>query len=264
MEKLLSVLREQQICYYPSAGEDCSDMLWVRPEYLQTGTEKKYDSPSLYLHTDYYPWKNRLIFQPGQVLHDTSKGKVTVKNVEPLTTLDLPLNKELVDFPKKTENYGKCFLLDVEVDLKNGTEPEQTKLLYCFAENEAFTAMVLLENKIPVTYVCLVGYGYSFGGAKTRGAWLTSTLERLETQCFITDSDLEWVNNDYEASFCYPILSGHPAVTSKTPSRKLGKWATWREVRWVEINELCVTGDEHRHTARARHPACGTFDAGRE
>ena len=235
MNKLLSVLKTNRICYYPSAGEDCSDILCVRPEYLQTGTEKEYELPSLYLHTDYYPWSNQLHFHSGKILHDKPMGKVTVKTVEELAPLDLPLNKAMVHFSKKSENYGKCFLMDVEVDFKNGNKPEQTRLLYCFAENEAFTAQVLLEKKITAAYVCLVGYGFSFGGAKNRGAWLTATLERLETKCFITDSDLEWVMDDYEAGNCYPILGGHHAVTGKTPSRKLSRWINWRQVRWMEV-----------------------------
>lgn len=250
MNKLLSMLKENRLCYYPSAGEDCSDLLWVRPEHLPTGEKKEYELPSLYLHTDYFPWQTKFNFHPGKILHDTSKGKVTVKTVEQLTTLDLPLNKKLVAFPKKSENYGNCFLMEVDVDFKNGRNPEQTKLLYCFAENEAFTAMVLLENKIAVDYVCLVGYGFSFGGAKNRGAWLTATLERFKTQCFITDSDLQWVSDDYEAANCYPILDRPPIVTGDTFSRKLGQWATWRQVRWMGINDLHVIGSEDRCFAR--------------
>lgn len=240
MNKLLSVLKNNRICYYPSAGEDCSDILCVRPEHLQTGTEKEYELPSLYLHTDYYPWSNQLNFHPGQILHDKPTGKVTVKTVEELALLDLPLSKAMVDFPKKAENYGKCFLMDVEVDFKNGNTPEQTRLLYCFAENEGFTAMMLYEisqlKKIEFTYVCRVDYGSEYGGAKSSGSWLTATLERLKTKCFITDSDLEWNQADYEASDYYGPLRGRPAVTEQTPSHNLEQWASRNPVRWMEVN----------------------------
>ena len=238
MDRLLATMTGRRICYYPSAGRDYSDILYVRPENFQTGTKNKYELPDLYLHTGYYPWENKLTFQPGQILHDAPDGKITVKTVEELETLDMWLSS-LVDFPQETAEYGKCFLMDVEVYFKNGNKPEQTSLLYCFAENEGFTARILYKisqrENIEFTYVCLVGYGSEYGGAKSSGSWLTATLERLKTKCFITDSDLEWNRGDYEASDCYGHLRGRPAVTDQTPSRNLEQWASRNPVRWMEV-----------------------------
>ena len=122
MDRLLATMTGRRICYYPSAGRDYSDILYVRPENFQTGTKNKYELPDLYLHTDYYPWENKLTFQPGQILHDAPDGKITVKTVEELETLDMWLSS-LVDFPQETAEYGNCFLMDVEVYFKNGNKP---------------------------------------------------------------------------------------------------------------------------------------------
>ena len=187
MDKLVSVLKGQRICYCPSAGKDYSDIICARREKLQSEWRKNYVAPSLYLHVDYSPSGNESTFHPGKVLHDNPKGKITVKSVQLITTLDLPLsNSAIADDPAGAADYGKCFLMDVEVDFKKGKRTEQTKLLYCFAEDEEFTAKVLGANKIELIYLCLSGNVYPFCGIKARRAWVAESQELLKAKSTIS------------------------------------------------------------------------------
>ena len=197
MDKLLSALKGQRICYYPAAGKDYSDIICVRMENLQSEWRQNYVAPSLYLHVDYFPGGNKSTFQPGQVLHDNPKGKITVKTVQQITTVDFPLsNGAIADAPVRSADYGKCFLMDIEVDFKKGKKTEQTKLLYCFAEGEAFTANVLGANKIELFYLCLSGNVHPFCGVKARSAWLAESLELSKAKSAIS-----------KITFCYdPML----------------------------------------------------------
>lgn len=188
MDKLLSVLREQQICYYPSAGKDYLDMICIRKENLESEYRKKYIQASLFLHVDCRLQKNNLTFEPGQVLHDDTKGKITVKTVQQITKLDLPLSNKAGESPETSADYGKCFLMDVDVEfnLKKGKKLEQTKLLYCFVDDEVFNVKVLSENKIELIYLCLSGNVYPFCGTEAIWAWLSESQARIKAKSTIS------------------------------------------------------------------------------
>jgi hypothetical protein len=188
MDKLLSVLKDQQICYYPSAGKDYRDMICIRKENLEPEYRKKYIQASLFLHVDCNPQESNLTFEPGQVLHDDTKGKITVKTVQQVTTLNLPLSNETGDTPEESADYGKCFLMDVDVEfnLKKGKKLEQTKLLYCFVDDEVFNVKVLSENKIELIYLCLSGNVYPFCGTEAIWAWLSESQARIKAKSTIS------------------------------------------------------------------------------
>ncbi len=200
MDKLLSVLSEQQICYYPSAGKDYRDMICIRKENLESEYRKKYVPASLFLHVDYRPLENNLPFQPGQILHEDSKGRITVKTVQQVTTLDLPLSNKTEDSLETSADYGKCFLMDVDVEfnLKKGKKLEQTKLLYCFVDDEVFNVKVLSENKIELIYLCLSGNVYPFCGTEAIWAWLSESQARIKAKSTISKITL-WKGPKAEA-----------------------------------------------------------------
>ena len=190
--------RYRGICYYPSSGNDLSDIdffgsgkrLW-QERIDATGQRDSLDissgglEPELFIHTDINFYQE---FAAGKDLQPEDcgiHGPFEVVSFRELPGLESPNSIN--------ENYdhsGKCF----EYKFKTWDSDKIRTLIFCLCENEFFVAGILLKHSVTVDYI----WSKNWCGSKTYGTWLVNVLDRLGTKKFYTD----WL--------CVPGKRGEP------------------------------------------------------
>ncbi|NLM18318.1 MAG: hypothetical protein GX221_11430 [Candidatus Riflebacteria bacterium] len=194
--KVLDILSESQnICYYPSAGLDLSNIDYFTSGRLPLTSRMKGDSqsniepefsemPDLFVHTDvnfYMEYEDMSdLWQDDAFFH----GSLECLSTEYLGQLEKP-NRIYDNF----EHSGKIFFS------KFLARNKEIKLLVILAENEYAVSEIFLVNQIPIKYI----WSKNWNGGKTYGTWLAKIADKLKTEKFYTD----WL--------CVPGLRGEPS-----------------------------------------------------
>ena len=154
---------EPRIAWYPSAGEDFRDTLYLHPNFakLVPSTQTEPSSPDIFLHTDYFPWKYSNFLDTRRIYVD-DRTSVYLKSMEELPNCNLPLDSGIVGFSfwklrSTLKRLGsstlQSFMLLSRMLLFANGSPWQTQL------NSAILSMsVLVEEKEAVEN--RVGYGF--------------------------------------------------------------------------------------------------------
>ena len=107
---------EARIAWYPSAGEDFRDLLYLSSRFSDhspvTGPEPRH--PDIFLHTDYFPWREST-FLDSRVIYDGARSRLEVQDIEELPRCDVPLDPEIVDFPDGSKATGRVVFMNVSV-----------------------------------------------------------------------------------------------------------------------------------------------------
>ena len=226
-----------RIAWYPSAGEDFRDLMYLNPLYSKITPPEfpEPKSPDIFLHTDYFPWDMSRFLDTPEIYDKDGRTKVTVKSIEQLPDCNLPRDRGIVDFPQRNAASGKVVFMNVEIDshrLGIFTAP----VIYVFAENEAFCAKRILKYNAKISHVIHIRYGGGLGGGgKASGVWLENILLDVSCECFITDGHGNLQPGDELAMKLYPKLKGS---TSKKPAlRQIRKidgrfWSEHGDVSW--------------------------------
>lgn len=115
---------EPRIAWYPSAGEDMRDLLYLSRAYkLQNpASQKEPEPPTFFLHTDYFPWSTST-FLDTPIVHTDERTTITVKSIEELPRLELPLDSRLVDSPRGRRVTGKVAFMELDVQSARLSQP---------------------------------------------------------------------------------------------------------------------------------------------
>ena len=200
---------EPRIAWYPSAGEDFRDMLYLSLNYLKTRRNSALfpPCPNIFLHTDYFPWENSK-FLDNQFVHVDDRTSIFVRSIEELPRCDLPLDVQIVDFPNGSKATGRVLFLEVEIDsevLGKFSAP----VIYAFVENSVFCAEIALPLQAIFSHVIHIRYGGGCGGGgRSSGTWILNVLRKLRCECFITDSHYH-KGGDERVYNLYPALCGN-------------------------------------------------------
>lgn len=233
--------REPNICWYPSAGHDFRDLLYLSQAYANydpaTGPEA--DPPDLFLHTDYYPWF-RSNFLDNRIVHSDTRTLIRVEEIEQVSQLSLPRHPELVHFPEPNEASGRVVYLRLSVDSNRFGRLPSAHVLYAFVENAAFCAEVMIPEGARLSHLVHVRYGGGFGGGSAGGAWLSGVIGRLGCSTLINDGRLGyWQKGDKAACRLYPTLVGSDSPPQGRVIRTVPSvsWSGHGDVSWVRVGE---------------------------
>ena len=205
---------EPRIAWYPSSGEDFRDLLYLNPRFSDycpaTGAEPRH--PDIFLHTDYFPWSTSTLLD-SKVIYDDARTKVElrdiVRDIEELPRCDLPIEPGIVDFPEGSHATGRVVFLDISVTSEK-LGSFSAPVVYAFVENEAFCARKILAKNGKISHVMHVRYGGGCGGGgRSSGVWLLNVLQRIQCECFVTDSHYPQQSGDRRTYELYPDLSGN-------------------------------------------------------
>lgn len=226
---------EPRIAWYPSAGEDFRDLLYLQPRYQNMNPSEKPEPapPDVFLHTDYFPWSTSR-FLDSLTLHNDSRTNLSITSIEELPRLDLPLDRGLVDFPKGSTATGRVVFLQVQV---TSTELGSfiCPVIYAFVENTAFLARRVLPSGARLSYVVKIRYGGGCGGGgKSSGAWLQNILKKVGAEVFISDGESRFQSGDVRALELYPQLTGEDCSRYLEQVRVIpgDRWSHHGDVQW--------------------------------
>lgn len=226
---------EPRIAWYPSAGSDFRDLLYLHPTFSEQmpATTAEPVPADIFLHTDYFPWTASRFLDSSTIHFDFRTG-VTVQSIEELPRCDLPLDKGIVDFPKGSHATGRVLFLQVKVSsdaLGGFTVP----VIYAFVENAAFCAQRMLPNNGQLSHVIHVRYGGGCGGGgRSSGIWLINVLDQLGCECFVTDGHHHRQTGDEHIYRRYPELAGPEDTGRLVPIRTVPSksWSGHGDVSW--------------------------------
>jgi len=163
---------EPRIAWYPSAGEDLRDLLFLHPDYSKKkpATQLEPPAPDLFLHTDYFPGKEQK-FLDSPIVYSDDRTTMTITTIEELTRINLPLDPGIVDFPNGSIVTGRVVFLNI--DVKSNLFGEYSRsLVYAFVENAAFCSRIVFPNKGKFSHVIHVRYGGGCGGGRKINGFL--------------------------------------------------------------------------------------------
>lgn len=233
--------REPNICWYPSAGHDFRDLLYLSRSYAEhdPATWPEADPPDLFMHTDYYPYE-RSDFLDHPVVHIDTRTVIRVEKIEEVARLPLPRHPELIHFPEPNRASGRVIYLRLGVHSDRLGKVPDAHVLYAFVENTAFCAEVMIPRGATLSHLIHIRYGGGFGGSSAGGAWLSGVIGRLGCRTLITDGRLgNWQHGDHSALRLYPALSG---AEGPPPGRVIRtvpsvSWSGHGDVRWVRVGD---------------------------
>lgn len=180
-----------RIAWYPSAGQDFRDLLYLDRRYVTRYPVpfREPAPPDIFIHTDYFTDATSGCLDLGQV-HEDAHTRITVRAIEALPDLRLPLDSDLVHFPDQASANGPAVFMELEVTSDQlGTF--YAPLIYLFVENVAFFTHLAIPAGARFSHVIHVRHGGGLGGGGScSGAWLLDTLAVTECEAFITDGHL--------------------------------------------------------------------------
>lgn len=232
---------EPRIAWYPSAGGDFRDLLYLNPAYLKTNPpsfEGEPNQPDIFLHTDYFPWSNSTFLDNAAVYRD-DRTIVSVKSIEELPKCNLPLDNQIVVCPDDSHATGRVCFLDVEIE-SDKLGKISAPVIYAFVENAAFCGKLVIPQNARFSHVVHVRFGGgSGGGGKSSGIWLLNVLRKIHCEVFVTDSHFSRQSGDKRVYELYPALSGNEDSTQLKPIRviKGEGWSGHGDVSWNIIND---------------------------
>ncbi|MDP2646543.1 MAG: hypothetical protein Q8P24_16510 [Desulfobacterales bacterium] len=225
---------DPRIAWYPSAGDDFRDLLYLHPKFAEIAPATKPDPPlpDIFLHTDYYFPGSESTFRDNQIIHDDGSTRISIEIIEELSRLDFRLDSQIVDFPQGSSTTGRVIFLQIKV-CSNRLGEFSRPLIYAFVENEAFCASKVLPAHCQFSHVIHVRYGGGHGGGgKARGGWLLNVLDRLGCEVFVTDGSHELSLGDRDALRLYPILEGSNTDREVIRTLESEKWSDYGDVTW--------------------------------
>ncbi len=232
---------EPRIAWYPSAGEDFRDLLYLHPEFSRQNPGIKPDPPppDIFLHTDYFPWRSSS-FLDTMTAYKDDRTRVHVKSIEELPRCDLPLDEQIVNIPNGSKATGRVIFLELEVSssvLGNYSYP----VIYAFCDNASFCSEKIIKNSGQCSHIIHVRFGGGLGGGgKSTGIWLLNILSKLQCEMFITDSHYGLGLGDERIYELYPELSGDKDENQLKKIRKINSesWSCHGDVSWNLVNSF--------------------------
>jgi hypothetical protein len=225
------------IAWYPSAGADFRALLYLNRAYSRwnPASVEEHDFPQVFLFTDYFPWQySPFLDQP--MIHNDFGSVIRVEKIEELPSLQLPLDKEIVEFTEGSIATTRVIYLELSV-WSNKLGPFDAAVVYAFVENEAFCSRVLLEKESTIAEVVHVRYGGGLGGGgKASGGWIPNVLKKLNTRVFITDGSHYLQQGDKFAVTKYPNLAGDAPNLEQIRTIPGKSWSEHGDVSWYLVS----------------------------
>lgn len=221
-----------RIAWYPSAGGDFRDLLFLHPQ-RQLAPEPPV--PDLFLHTDYNWTRENEDLSMGRVLLDDGRTSVAIADVEELPPLILPLDPELVHFPAGSTWTGRVLFMHL---LVNSTllGTFERPVLYAFVENAAFIGRTARPVGATFTHVIQVRHGGGFGGGNSTGAWLPHALTSLGCELFISDGYTDLGAADARIHRRYPKIWDPVPPLHHIRTVPGESWSDHGDVKWFVVD----------------------------
>ena len=190
----------KNVLYYPSAHED---FLCIEHTHIDTvhrnglNAGLSYETPDLYIFSDYYPGQETAFVDLGGV--DLGNQKIVC--IEEITELqinpnefDFKLNPAYRDFTPNPEYFGRAFYFKmVFQSLGNHANTYFIHGVYLFAENVNVIDQLFLRHKLPLSHLVWKRDGTALGCGNVSLEFLNPVSKLLNTRWF-------FIWNEYQGS----------------------------------------------------------------
>ncbi|WP_035765042.1 DUF7663 domain-containing protein [Butyrivibrio sp. NC2002] len=243
----------KRICWYPSAGADFRELLFLSPKYLKwkSVSISKKELPDLFILTDCFPHDCSFKRTPSPsyierlnhdnysdlntIVHD-SRTRITVNDkIEEISFSGIPFDEIFFNFDI-SDNYNKAFLMNLHIDSDKLGEWD-SEVLYILVENTRFALDYLYKNKIHIDWIIKVRYGDAFGGSTLSGDWLLKLLGPLNVKYYlsnkVTESSFEYIPESIIKE--YPI---HKEILNDTSLQNLEEVHRVDAVTWSDQGDI--------------------------
>lgn len=234
---------QPRIAWYPSAGFDYRDLLYLHPRFSARHPvgEREPAAPDIFIHTDYLSFAES--FPKSSVLHEDKHARMVVRSCEelpPLSRCETGSLEGIVSRPDLATMLGRVFFLEIEV--RSDTQGETVlPVLYVFTENASFYANVVQPCFGRLSHILHIRYGNSLGGCGlSSGIWLLNILEPSGCEAFVTDNGYDQPNwSDRKVEELYPELAGDHGALEGGYGRS--PWRTLRTLSgrlWSDVGRV--------------------------
>jgi hypothetical protein len=204
-----------RLAWYPSAGEDCRDLLYLSDYYRRSKPARHSEppAPDIFLHTDYLAGS---YFDPFQAfkrpaLHEIFGDNLFVKSQETLPSLELEFHPDLVSCdPSPMLGTVTFASLRVESRIMGVWE---MGFIYAAVENCAM-ADFMLKHQARVSHIVQMCFGHGLGGGRIPPGFLTRLVTPFQTEVFVTDNHFA-VDSDQPVPH-FRSINQHPPVDLQT------------------------------------------------
>lgn len=230
---------EPRIAWYPSAGTDFRALMFLSEKYTKTdrATKKDPEQPDIFIFTDYFPWSSST-FLDDKIIYKDQKTTITIRDLEELPNLGLPLHNDIIDFPKGGKANNRVIFMNIDVKssfLGDITYP----VIYAFVENEAFCGEIALPNNSKFSHIINIRYGGGLGGGgKSTGTWIENILRKVQCNIYVHSHEQQYQKGDIAAMKYYPELKEDDKkeefeIIRTIPSES---WSNYGDVNWYLVN----------------------------
>jgi hypothetical protein len=190
----------KNVLYYPSADED---FLCIEHTHLDTvhrnglNAGLSYDTPDLYIFSDYYPHHKTAFIDHGGV----NLGNHRMIGIEEITELqinpnefEVKLNPKYKDFTPNPKYFGRAFYFKMVFhSLGNHANTYFIHGIYLFAENINVIDQLFLRHKLPLSHLIWKRDGTALGCGNVSLEFLNPVSKLLNTRWF-------FIWNEYQGS----------------------------------------------------------------
>ncbi len=236
---LAGLQREPRLAWYPSAGSDFRDLLYLSPEFAahMPASQPEPAAPDLFVHTDYHPCIGSLAGANTGTVLDDGRTRIIVESLEELPPLSLPLDGRTIDCSCHSSSAGRMFYLELSIHSRQLGDVRR-RMLYLGAENAAFLAGLALLNAGRFSHVVHVRFGGGCGGGNySSGEWLKEILSSVGCEMFVSDGSGKLGAGDQQVFRCFPNLDAVRRPCLLTPIRTLpgAAWSDHGDVTWNRV-----------------------------
>lgn len=222
------------ICWYPSAGKDFREMMYLSAQYAKLRGWNEDIFPDCFVLTDicgfmYEGMLSNILIGHTVVFDDLRGTKIEAFNGHELDNLNIPFKRRV--FSDSDENYGRVICADIKITSSVLGEIN-TKLVYVIMENTSFAIDYLLKEGIKIDYLVQVRYGM---GVST-GMYVKYLLKDFGTRYFISDWNFP-ANEDYAYNEYIDLLKDKTETTLLDTSIQVQsyQWSNSGDVRWYKV-----------------------------
>ena len=188
---------DARILWYPAAGDDLRDMVFLHPAGLAHLGWAVDEIPDLFIHTDYNlgMWGPWLEYEtPGRILKDRLARTGTEIEITAKTELrfspdiDFFVDPHFIAFPQMASPIPQGLFLRLRIRSKVVREPYECAMLYLFFENANFCEQFTVKGGVRFSHIVKIREGTGFGGGRQSIASIYDFLGFLGTRWLFCDT----------------------------------------------------------------------------
>ena len=202
-DRFLAETSIRNVLYYPSAHED---FLCIEHTHLDTihrnglNAGLSYETPDLYIFSDYYPHHETAFVDRGGV----NLGNYKMIGIEEITELqinpdefEVKLNPKYENFTPNPKYFGRAFYFKMVFhSLGNHANTYFIHGIYLFAENVNVIDQLFLRHKLPISHLIWKRDGTALGCGNVSLEFLNPVSKLLNTRWF-------FIWNEYQGAYEY-------------------------------------------------------------